>query len=145
MKFIKGLAVLILYNLNCAAQNSATYLIGTWKVEGEPNYEIWSADEEGNLRGQGFKLVDNQKVLLESLAIIRKDGDLVYQALVPNQNEGRTISFVLNKTIEDALSFENPTHDFPTQIVYQKVNDNRLLVKVSGADGMGFSFYMDRE
>jgi len=131
--------------VSCLAQTNIEFLIGTWKVEGKQKYETWSIDDHGNLYGEGFKWVNDEKVLLETLAIIKKDGELVYQATVPDQNEGRTIDFVSNKSTANSLSFENPTHDFPTQIVYQKVNENRLFVEVSGQDGDGFSFYMDRE
>ena len=53
--------------------------------------------------------------------------------------------FILNDEKEDVLSFENPEHDFPTQIIYEFINENRLFIKVRGADGKGFSFYMDKQ
>ena len=54
--------------------------------------------------------------------------------MVPNQNAGKAIDFVLNQIDENTYSFENPNHDFPKKIIYKKVSDSELFVVVQGKD-----------
>ena len=70
---------------------------------------------------------------------------VVYEATVPNQNQGKTVPFTLNPNISDTLSFENPAHDFPTRIQYIPKSDDEVFVRVLGSDGKGFSYVMVRK
>ena len=144
MKF-KLLLMLTLtcFAFDCQGQHEVNRIKGTWKVEGKEKFEVWR--QEGvNLVGESYTINYGERHMLEMLLIKNEDGKIIFEATVPNQNEGATIPFVLNDEKVDVLSFENPEHDFPTQIIYEFINKNRLLIKVQGADGQGFSFYMDR-
>ena len=116
------------------------FMEGTWKMEGKDKYEIWKVNNPKELKGSVFTLQGNYKNVLETLAIKWVDGVAVYEATVPDQNQGRTIPFTLNKNETTCFSFENATHDFPTKIQYRKINDRRLEVSVLGNDGEGFSY-----
>jgi len=129
--------------LTCEGQHAVNRLKGIWKVEGKEKFEEWR--QEGmNLLGESFTINNGERHVLETLRIKIEDGKIIFEATVPDQNEGVTIPFILNDK-KAVLSFENLEHDFPTQIIYEFINDNRLFIKVQGIDGKGFSFFMDKQ
>lgn len=72
---------------------------------------------------------------------IKKIGDqFVFEATVPDQNDGKTIQFILNTEVDTLYSFENDNHDFPKKIQYKKMGTNQLKVNVLGAEESGFSY-----
>lgn len=129
-----------------ACQKQVNYLMleGTWKIEGKEKYEVWEKTKS-TFKGESFSKKDGIKRTTETLEIKEENGNVVYRATVPNQNNGAAIPFTLNTSKAEILSFENSEHDFPTQIIYEPVSDSRLLVKVLGGDGKGFSYYMDKQ
>jgi len=116
------------------------FLVGTWKIEGKEQYEVWEKNKNNELIGHAYKLDNSQKTITETLAIKKIDNQLVYEATVPNQNEGRTIQFTLNREIESYFSFENDKHDFPKKIQYKRITDYEIEVSVLGDKGKGFSY-----
>lgn len=121
------------------------FLIGTWQIESKDQYETWARDGSKELIGYSYKVRENQKIVLETLAIKMIDNQMIYEATVPDQNEGQTIQFTLNPEIEFYFSFENFNHDFPKQIQYQKISDNEIKVIVLGDEGKGFSYKLIRQ
>ncbi|MBI9071363.1 MAG: hypothetical protein JEY94_07175 [Melioribacteraceae bacterium] len=120
-------------------------LIGTWKIEGKEQFEVWEKKTNNNLAGYSYKLINHKKIILETLSIKIYDSQIVYEATVPNQNEGKTIQFILNSEIDSCLSFENNTHDFPNKIRYKNISDEKIEVSVGGNNGKGFSYIQKRE
>lgn len=135
--------VLLTVPFMAMAQVNIDILEGTWKVEGRESYEVWEREGQA-FSGFAFKMKEDQKVIKEVLKIEEAGGDVVYTATVPNQNSGGSIPFRLNVEEKELLSFENPAHDFPVKIRYKPESADRLFVEVLGADGKGFSFYMDK-
>lgn len=121
------------------------FLVGTWKIESKNQYESWVKDGSNQLIGQSYKIDENQKVILEIIAIRMIDNQMIYEATVPDQNEGQTIQFTLNPAIDSYFSFENLNHDFPKQIQYNKISDDEIMISVLGDDGEGFSYKLIRQ
>ena len=143
---MKLFALLALFGVVTACQAQVNYemLEGTWKIEGKEKYEVWEKTKSA-FKGESYSKKDGIKRTTETLEIKEENGNVVYRATVPNQNKGATIPFTINTSKAEILSFENAEHDFPTQIIYEPVSDSRLLVKVLGGDGKGFSYYMDKQ
>ena len=76
----------------------------------------------------------------ETLSIKITGHHIVYEATVPDQNEGKSISFTLNDSIKEYLSFENIGHDFPKKIQYRRITKDEIEVSVLGEEGRGFSY-----
>jgi hypothetical protein len=129
-------------NLNMEAVD---FLIGTWKVESKNQYETWVMDSNNELNGHSYQVNENQNIILETIAIKMIDNQMIYEATVPDQNEGQTIQFALNPEIESYFSFENLNHDFPKQIQYHKISDNEIKISVLGDEGKGFSYMLIRQ
>ncbi len=115
-------------------------MVGTWKMEGKEQYEVWETNKNKELIGYSYKIENNQKTITETLSIKIIDNQFIYEATVPDQNEGKTIQFTLNNKIQTYLSFENIEHDFPKKIQYKRINDNEIEITVLGDKGQGFSY-----
>jgi hypothetical protein len=124
---------------------SVDFLIGTWKIESKNQYETWSKESNNELIGHSYEVNENQKFILETIAIKMIDNQMIYEATVPDQNKGQTVQFALNPEIESYLSFENLNHDFPKQIQYYKISDNEIKISVLGDDEKGFSYKLIRQ
>ncbi|PCJ23940.1 MAG: hypothetical protein COA96_10660 [SAR86 cluster bacterium] len=142
-----ALISLICFLFSCSAsQNSPiSFLEGVWKIADKEKYEAWEQKANGEFSGYSYKLIDGKKDILETLSITKIGNEFVYEATVPNQNEGKTIQFVLNAKINNYLSFENDKHDFPKKIQYKKITDNEIDVAVLGSDNNGFTYKQYRE
>lgn len=109
-------------------------------MEGKEQYEVWESSKNKELIGYSYKFNDNQKIITETLSIKIIENNLIYEATVPDQNEGKPIPFILNKKIKEYLSFENIKHDFPKKIQYKRLNEDEIEVTVLGDEGKGFSY-----
>ena len=107
MKTTFMVILLITLTILSFAQTEIGVLEGKWKREGKEAYEVWEAAENG-LTGYGYRMKDGEKVIFERFEIKMIDENWVYGATVPDQNEGATIPFTLNKEVTNMLSFENP-------------------------------------
>jgi len=141
LKILVSILILFLSS-SCADKklSELDFLVGTWKRDNKEQFEVWEKNNSLELIGHSYRIKDNQKTITETL-VIKKIGDqFVYEATVPDQNEGRTVQFILNTETDSLFSFENDKHDFPKKIQYKKMNDNQLKVTVLGGDDSGFSY-----
>ena len=120
-------------------------LVGIWKVDGKELYESWEHTEAFTFTGAGYTLVDGEKKIHEQLKLEITDSNIVYTAQVENQNDGKSIPFVLNLNIKESFSFENLEHDFPQKIQYKFEGTDTMHVNVLGTDDKGFSLKFIRQ
>ena len=140
--------LLVSINFSCSAQNELKkldVLIGTWKIENKNTYENWVQQTQDIFIGESYKKAGDAKTVTETLSIKIVDGNIIYEATVPNQNNGKTIQFKLNKSNTELLSFENLQHDFPKKIQYKVIDANKLLVNVLGENDQGFSYTLIKQ
>lgn len=121
------------------------FMVGTWKMEGRNQYEEWSKVDNDSLIGHSYKIINNKKVISETLVIKQMNNKTVYEATVPTQNEGKTIQFILNTSDSSFFSFENLEHDFPKKIQYTRINDGTLKVGVFGENDKGVSYLQTKQ
>lgn len=147
-KKLSLIIAIVLISSSLSAQKTIEdlyFLLGTWKVENKASYENWKMVGKTEIKGFAYKLVGNDQQITETLIIKLKDKQIIYEATVPNQNEGKSIEFVLKSPLENYYSFENPSHDFPKKIQYIKKSDSKIFVKVMGDKDEGFSYYLISE
>lgn len=121
------------------------FLEGTWKVENKENYETWKKSDLVTFEGNAYQIKAEKKTISEYLRIKSVGDQIIYSATVLNQNDGKPIDFVLNKTVKNKFSFENLQHDFPKKIQYTVINKTTLFVEVLGEGDKGFSYKMMRQ
>ncbi|WP_297696640.1 DUF6265 family protein [uncultured Eudoraea sp.] len=141
MKTLTTICILCL-SLACSENklSRVDFMVGNWKMEGKEQYEVWESGKNNELMGYSYKYSDSQKIITESLSIKILEKTVIFEATVPDQNQGKTIPFTLNNEIEDYLSFENLDHDFPKKIQYKRINENEIEVTVLGNEDKGFSY-----
>lgn len=144
MKYILTLLILFIADLTFAQSSFPGFLQGTWKMENNEIYEHWDKLNESSLKGVSYKFNNGEITISEYLDIAETNSETTYTATVLNQNEGRGVSFKLTKT-DSTFTFENPDHDFPKKIVYQKLNDKEIFVQVSGDKQKGFAYKMQKQ
>lgn len=144
MKYIFAFLSLFLTNIALAQSDFPEFLQGTWKMEDKEVFEHWDKLNENTLKGFSYKLKDGKMTISEYLDIALIDNQIIYTATVPGQNQGKGIPFKLTE-VDSAFTFENPNHDFPKKIVYQKMNDTEISVQVSDGNQKGFAYRLQKQ
>lgn len=131
----------------CSVQRPtvADLLAGTWKVKDKMQYEVWEPAGKASLKGYAYRMQAGEQKITETLQIRKLNGQWVYEATVPDQNDGATIRFTLNPDSTTVYSFENTEHDFPQKIQYRKLSETEIEVNVLGENGKGFSYIQERQ
>lgn len=113
------------------------WLIGTWNNSmPEKKYtEVWKKENDSTFKGYSHIIQDRDTVFSESIIINQRRDSLYYIVNVDDQNAGESVSFTLTSSADDTYIFENPNHDFPTKIVYNKINNDSIFAEVSGEMG----------
>ena len=93
-------------------------------------------------RGGGYTIDGDTKTLNETLFLLEVEGEVFYFAKVAHNPF--PVPFKLTQLSEQTATFENPEHDFPTKLVYQRTTQDSLEVAVSGPDGKGFTVRFQR-
>lgn len=115
------------------------WMVGRWNSSSDPAvWEIWESDST-ELTGLSFQIVGMDSTILERMKIKWVDTTFVFIADVPQNPD--LVEFVLTKKEANRLQFENPNHDFPKEIMYQKVGNNSLVAEVGdGSKTIKFLF-----
>jgi uncharacterized protein YciI len=143
MKCILTSLILVMTDIAFAQSDIPDFLLGTWKMENKEVYEHWDKLNDQTLKGFSYEIKDGHMTVSEYLDITQSNNKIIYTATVLNQNQRKGINFKLTKT-DSTFTFENPNHDFPKRIVYQKLTDTEILVQVSDGTKKGFSYKMKK-
>lgn len=111
--------------------NEISWLAGRWKSKNaEPSFEEhWMSPKGGIMIGMGREMNGGRLEFHEYLRIEQRKDGLVYVAQPMGRKE---TEFRLTNENKNTLMFENPEHDFPNIIEYEKRDDGSLCVRVSG-------------
>jgi hypothetical protein len=103
---------------------------GCWESSsgGRHLVEQWTAAEGGTLLGMSRTVVNGKTTEYEFLMIRESARGLEYVARPSVQPEA---TFTAVRVSSDEIVFENPTHDFPTRIIYRRQSD-RLAAAIEG-------------
>ena len=120
------------------AISDLSWLEGVWRGRvGSRDFEARYTSSEGGLVLSASKYTANGNAVgFEFERFEKKNGSWV---LTPYPDGKSSVSFRLSDhdpTARRAV-FENPAHDFPTRISYQRVADDSLTILVSGPDKDG--------
>lgn len=121
------------------------WLEGTWTKKtprpGRTGFERWERSPVIAMKGIGVTMKENDTLFQERLQLQVRDNALYYVADVA-ENKG-PVWFKITRITADGFTCENPEHDFPKKIVYQRT-DEKLNVTISG-DGKSVDFFFERK
>ncbi|MCO6146642.1 DUF6265 family protein [Flavobacterium sp. NRK1] len=119
---------------NYSLLEKADWFIGNWQnTTAEPNFgEVWKKANDSVFKGKSFIIKDKQVNFNEFMTLIESKGKLTFIAAVPGQNEEQEVSFEGTSLTSDSIVFENPDHDFPNKIVYNKIGEDSLVAVIYG-------------
>lgn len=143
---MRNTTILLLLSLSLTgfSQSLPEFLAGTWKVENSEIYEHWDKLNETSMKGFSYTSTNETTKVTEYLDISLTKKELVYTATVIGQNNGRGINF-RHSGADSVYTFENPKHDFPKKIVYRKISDSEIEVRVSDGGQKGFAYKMQKQ
>jgi len=125
----------VLLSMLVAAGASSTidqvsWLQGCWQLEsgGRVVEEQWMAPRGGVMLGMGRTVRDGTLVEYESVILREQDGRLAYEAHPSGQPSA---VFTSASVSGSTVIFENPTHDYPQRVGYQRDGDS-LLAWIDG-------------
>ena len=125
----------VLLSMLVAAGASSTidqvsWLQGCWQLEsgGRVVEEQWMVPRGGVMLGMGRTVRDDKLVEYESVILREQDGRLAYEAHPSGQPSA---VFTSASVSQSTVIFENPTHDYPQRVGYQRDGDS-LLAWIDG-------------
>jgi hypothetical protein len=110
------------------------WLVGrfTGKQGNADGEEHWGPAGGGAMLGTARTVAGGRMVAFEFLRIVERDGGLVY---VAQPGGGPAVEFVLTEIGPKRAVFENPLHDYPQRIVYERVGEDGLRTEISDRTG----------
>lgn len=115
-----------------APVNKLSWLAGCWSHTGaEPgSMEMWSLPAGGTMLGIARTIKNGQTVEWEHTMIRETEpGKWSYVAKPSRQPEA---TFPIKSLSDSAVVFENPQHDFPQRIIYQRNGTDSLKARIEG-------------
>lgn len=108
-----------------------SWMSGRWRMETPRTVseETWSAPGGGTLIGFGRTIAGDRTVFHEFLMIEEREGVLAYVAMPRGQGTG---VFPMIEMSGSRVVFENPAHDYPQRITYERVSRDRMRAMIEG-------------
>jgi hypothetical protein len=109
-------------------------MLGVWEMENAAGriYEEWTRVSDSLFSGKSYIINDNDTLILESISLVVKDGEILYVPSVIEQNDGKPITFKLVADSGNTFVFENLKHDFPQRIIYINKCKDSLYAIIEG-------------
>lgn len=97
--------------------------------------EMWSKPGGTTMLGLSRTVRNNRTVSFEFMQFREQDGTL---AFLPQPQGGPQVRFPIKESTATRFTFENPTHDFPQRITYERKNA-LLVASIEGTQNGKFS------
>jgi hypothetical protein len=116
--------------------NDVSWILGEWQLsspDGGVFVEKWIKESDSSYTGEGSLTNAKGEVLFaESLRLVQRGNELWYVPTIASQNNGQPVYFKEKSFTGNEIVFENPEHDFPQRIIYQKSSDSTLYARIEG-------------
>lgn len=110
------------------------WLVGTWENTSDDGTlsESWEKINDSLYQGHGYFIKGKDTLHHETIELRQKGDEVSYNVSVKGQNENKPVAFKMTLANEKQLVFENPSHDYPKKIVYNKITNDSLVAEISG-------------
>lgn len=118
---------------NLLDQGLTNWLVGNWEFTQSqiPTFETWKKENDSTLSGYSYAVRNGDTIVTERLLWQIREGESYYIPTVDGQNDNEAVVFKLSSNLANQWIFENPTHDFPQKITYNKIDENQLTAEIS--------------
>ena len=129
---------LLLFSCTTTSKNekikASEWLIGQWKNTSEEGIltENWIKSNDSTLTAESFFIKGKDTLHFETIRLVEKKGELVYETIIKGQNNDKPILFPLISETENELVFENLQNDYPQKIKYQHHSKSVITIAISG-------------
>jgi hypothetical protein len=110
------------------------WLVGSWghtSPEGTLA-ENWVQANDSLYKGESFFIVGKDTVFAEYIDLGESNGKLTCTVSVKGHNNEKPVPFGMTSINDKTIVFENPSHDFPSKITYNKINNDSLVAVITG-------------
>ena len=110
------------------------WIAGCWELKAGDRIteEQWMAPKGGIMLGMSRTVRGEKLVEFEQVRIETRSAGLFYVASPSRQ---ATAEFKASLVLDSAVTFENPSHDFPTRIKYRKAGADSIVASIEGPRG----------
>ena len=124
-------------NNNEAKQLPFDKLIGIWKSDDGKSFEEWTKNDNGTYQSRAYNIKGPDTSWNEQANIYPDNDNWVFENTVKGQNDGKAVKFTSTILNERTVQFNNPQHDFPTDVNYTLADANRLNAFIIGPNRKG--------
>ena len=113
----------------------AQWLIGEWQNQSSQGLltETWTRENDSTLTARSYFIKTAGDTLhLEVITLSEDKSGVRYVPTVQGQNNNNPVTFKMTASDETSMTFENPQHDYPSKIVYRKINADSIVAEISG-------------
>ncbi len=124
---------------NVTTENTLVFdkLVGLWQQENGKSFERWSKNENGSYRSVAFSVKGTDTSWNEQASIYPEGGDWIFENNVAGQNEGKSVKFTSLILEANSVQFNNPAHDFPTDVNYTVIDSKTMHAFIVGPNTKG--------
>lgn len=114
--------------------DSTSWLLGTWTDSSKMGKatETWHKENDSTYTAESFIVSQKDTIFYEQVKLEQRNNEIHCVIKTKGQNDNEAVSFKLRSGNAETLVFENPQHDFPTQITYTKIGSDSLYAEISG-------------
>ena len=107
------------------------WMAGCWEQSAGARLieEQWMRPRAGLMLGVSRTVVGDSLREYEQVALFQRGGHLIYAATPARQAPAEFTSIAVS---DSAVTFENPTHDFPQRVIYRRRGADSLIARVEG-------------
>ena len=133
---VAGLGMLPTASTQTQTINDLAWITGDWQSASSGRAQVeehWTKPAGATMMGVSRTIVGEKTAEFEYLRIEQRAEGIFYVAHPKARCPGT--DFKLTKLSDREAVFENPEHDFPKRIIYQKTGDDGLTASIDGGEG----------
>jgi hypothetical protein len=116
------------------------FWIRTNTKAGRTAHERWMKNGENELVGFGVTMKGTDTVAIEKMKLVSREDGIFFVADIPENKA--PVDFRLTEISINGFTCENPTHDFPKKITYQK--DGAKMKANTSGNGKSIDFLFEK-
>ena len=113
---------------------NAGWLLGKWERKDSLGTlsENWRVENDSILIGNSYFVNEKDTIHAENIELTESKEIMVYEVTIKGENNDEPVRFQLTESTDSILFFENPKHNYPSNIKYVLNKDKSVKITVSG-------------